>query len=243
MAGYTTPQWANGAAPAIDDAALTAMGQAIEIAEHAVGTCNTAADVANKEVTIDVSGTLTLFDGMRIRVIFTYGNTATGIIKLNVNNTGAKLLTYAGGGSMGGATFGAGTEFFIEYYSGGGGGWRILGAPVDLYSARFGWLTDGTTTTSGFRTNGGYVMMGRLVIVNMEITVYPNDITVAANTVLVSGLPRSSYGSSVAPTYVHDENTELIQTPNDGVVFRYTASGTLAKWAELKVFAVYFAEY
>lgn len=88
MAGYSTPAWTNDAAPAIDAAALTAMGQGIELSEHPYGVCSTGSSTAAKTVTIDFSGTLVLFAGLTIRVKFSNGNTVTAPT-LNVNSTGA----------------------------------------------------------------------------------------------------------------------------------------------------------
>lgn len=95
MAGYTTPAWANNSSPAIDAAALTAMGQAIELGEHPYGVCSTGSSTAAKTVTIDYSGTLTLFAGLSIRVKFTYQNSANNPT-LNVNGTGAIPIMYRG---------------------------------------------------------------------------------------------------------------------------------------------------
>lgn len=88
MAGYSTPGWTNGSAPAIDASALTAMGQAIELAQHPYGVCSTAAATAAKTVTVDFSGTLSLFTGLTVRVYFTYANSVANPT-LNVNGTGA----------------------------------------------------------------------------------------------------------------------------------------------------------
>lgn len=95
MAGYATPAWTNGAAPAISAAALQAMGQSIETAEHPYGVCSTAASTTAKTVTIDVSGTLALFTGLTVRVKFTNGNTAPSPT-LNVNSTGAVSIMSRG---------------------------------------------------------------------------------------------------------------------------------------------------
>lgn len=94
MAGYSTPLWNNGNPPAIDAAALTAMGNAIELAQHPYGVCTTAAATAEKTVSIDYSGTLELFDGLEIRVMFQNGNTAANPT-LNVNGTGAKSIVFS----------------------------------------------------------------------------------------------------------------------------------------------------
>lgn len=95
MAGYSTPAWTNGSSPAINAAALTAMGQAIELSEHPYGTCTTASATAAKTVTIDFSGTLSLFTGLSVRVKFNNANTAASPT-LNVNGTGAKSIVSPG---------------------------------------------------------------------------------------------------------------------------------------------------
>ena len=95
MAGYATPAWTNNAAPAINAAAMTAIGQAIEIAEHPYGVCSTGGSTAAKTVTVDFSGTLTLFTGLKVRVKFQNANTASSPT-LNVNNTGARALYFSG---------------------------------------------------------------------------------------------------------------------------------------------------
>ena len=91
MAGYATPAWANGTSPAINAANLLALGQAAELAEHPYGVCSTAAATAAKSVTIDYSGTLSLFAGLTIRVKFSNSNSAANPT-LNVNSTGAKSI-------------------------------------------------------------------------------------------------------------------------------------------------------
>ena len=88
MAGYSTPSWANGTSPAINAANLLALGQAVELAEHPFGTCSTTAATTAKTVSIDFSGTLSLFNGLTIRVQFTYSNTTTNPT-LAVNGTTA----------------------------------------------------------------------------------------------------------------------------------------------------------
>ena len=91
MAGYSTPAWTNNAAPAIDATALTNIGHGIEIAEHPFGVCSTASSTAAKTVTVDFSGTLSLFTGLTVVVQFTHRNTATSPT-LNVNGTGAVAI-------------------------------------------------------------------------------------------------------------------------------------------------------
>ena len=89
MAGYSTPAWANLSAPPLDKDNMTALGQAVEIAQHPYGVCSTAAATAAKTVTVDFSGTLALFTGLTVRVKFANANTYNGPTTLNVNNTGA----------------------------------------------------------------------------------------------------------------------------------------------------------
>lgn len=96
MAGYATPAWTNNSTPAIDAASLTAIGQGIELSEHPYGVCSTSASTAAKTVTIDFSGTLTLFTGMSVRVKFSNANTAASPT-LNVNGTGAKPILFGTG--------------------------------------------------------------------------------------------------------------------------------------------------
>lgn len=91
MAGYSTPAWVNGAAPAINASNLLALGQAAELAQHPYGVCSTAAATAAKTVTLDYSGTLSLFTGLTVRVKFSNSNTASSPT-LNVNGTGAKAI-------------------------------------------------------------------------------------------------------------------------------------------------------
>ena len=88
MAGYLTPAWSNNAAPAIDATALSDIGHGIEISEHPYGVCATTSSTAAKVVTVDYSGTLTLFTGLTVRIKFSNKNAATNPT-LNVNGTGA----------------------------------------------------------------------------------------------------------------------------------------------------------
>ena len=96
MAGYSTPAWTNNASPAIDADALTAIGQALELAQHPYGACSTGGATAAKTVTIDYSGTLTLYTGLTVNVKFTNANSAASPT-LNVNSTGAVPIVYATG--------------------------------------------------------------------------------------------------------------------------------------------------
>lgn len=98
MAKYSTPGWTNNASPAINAAALLAMGQSIEQAQHPYGVCSTAGSTAAKTVTLDVSGSFSLYEGEVIRVKFDNANTAASPT-LNVNSTGAKAITRNGSDS------------------------------------------------------------------------------------------------------------------------------------------------
>ena len=100
MAGYVTPSWNNNTSPAIDASALTAVGEAIELSQHPFGVCSTAAATAAKTVTIDFSGTLTLYDGLRVIVRFTNENRAP-YPTLNVNGTGAVQIWQNGYQALG----------------------------------------------------------------------------------------------------------------------------------------------
>lgn len=112
MAGYSTPAWTNNAAPAINASNLLAMGRAIELAQHPYGVCSTAAGTAAKTVTLDVSGTVSLFTGMTVQVKFTNGNTASNPT-LNVNSTGAVAIKYCGVAPM--APWSEGQIFTLIY--------------------------------------------------------------------------------------------------------------------------------
>lgn len=112
MAGYSTPAWANNTSPAVNASNLLAMGRAIELAQHPYGVCSTAVGTAAKTVTLDVSGTVSLFAGMIIRVKFTNGNTAANPT-LNVNSTGAIAIKYCGVAPM--APWSAGQIFTLIY--------------------------------------------------------------------------------------------------------------------------------
>lgn len=91
MAGYQTPAWSDMNSPAMSAGNLAALGQAAELGEHPYGVCTTAATTADKTVTIDYSGTLTLFTGLTVHIKFSYQNTAANPT-LNVNGTGAKPI-------------------------------------------------------------------------------------------------------------------------------------------------------
>lgn len=146
MAGYSTPAWANGSSPAISAANLTALGEAVEISQHPYGVCSTAAATAGKSVTVDFSGTLSLFTGLTVRVKFTNGNTATSPT-LSVNGTTAKSIKRYG--TTAATTWGAGQilEFLYD-----GTNWLIVGfdsytKPQELSSAAISAVANATGTT------------------------------------------------------------------------------------------------
>lgn len=95
MAKYSTPSWSNNTAPAINASAMTAMGQGIELAQHPYGVCSSSYSSQQKLVTVDVSGTMTLFAGLVIRVKFEEAN-GNPSPTLNVNGTGHIPITRNG---------------------------------------------------------------------------------------------------------------------------------------------------
>ena len=116
MAGYATPAWADGVAPAISAAALTAMGQGIELGQHPYGVCDTAMAEAAKTVALDYSGTLALFAGLTVRVRFVNGSTAYGPT-LNVNGTGAypiRAASSSSGNDLNSITVGSVLQFTFD---------------------------------------------------------------------------------------------------------------------------------
>ncbi len=94
MAAYSVPAWQNGNQPAIDADALTAMGKAIEIAEHPYGVCSTSSSTAAKVVSVNAPLD-SLFTGLTIRVKFSNKNTADNPT-LNVNSLGAHPICSLG---------------------------------------------------------------------------------------------------------------------------------------------------
>lgn len=125
MAGYSTPAWTNNASPAIDATALSDLGQAVEIAEHPYGVCSSGSSAAAKSVTVDYSGILSLFTGIKVRVKFTNANTAASPT-LNVNGTGdIPIVVYAGSAVAG--TWVAGSVVDLVY---DGTNWVIINAAI-----------------------------------------------------------------------------------------------------------------
>lgn len=130
MAGYATPSWTNNDSPPMSAANLTALGEAVEIAEHPYGVCSTAAATAAKTVTIDFSGTLALFTGLTVRVKFTNANTAASPT-LNVNGTGDAAIVFSGA-AVGNGAWMAGEVMEFTY---DGTSWNISNSPVDAAPA------------------------------------------------------------------------------------------------------------
>lgn len=124
MAGYVSPQWTNNGAPAIDASTLTELSQAAELSQHPFGVCSTAAATAAKVVTIDYSGTLTLFAGLTIRVKFTSANSAANPT-LNVNNTGAIAIMSRGTQAAASGAWESGSVVILTY---DGTYWQISGS-------------------------------------------------------------------------------------------------------------------
>lgn len=114
MAGYSTPQWTNDAAPAINATNLINIGEGIELSEHPYGVCSTASSTAAKTVTVDFSGTLSLFTGLTVRVKFTNANTAASPT-LNVNSTGAVSVMAYGTTAAGSGAWAAGEIVTFTY--------------------------------------------------------------------------------------------------------------------------------
>lgn len=124
MAGYVSPQWTNNGAPAIDANTLTELSQAAELSQHPFGVCSTAAATAAKVVTIDYSGTLTLFTGLTIRVKFTSANSVANPT-LNVNNTGAVAIMSRGTQAAASGAWESGSVVILTY---DGTYWQISGS-------------------------------------------------------------------------------------------------------------------
>lgn len=118
--------------------ALTAVGNAFPdlldnttVLEH-FGTCSTAASTTAKTVT--VTGNLTsLTAGVSVRVIFTYGNTASSPT-LNVNNLGAIAIQKVSGTAAGSGAWSAGeVKDFVLNGTGTSRRWVMVdGAPTNL---------------------------------------------------------------------------------------------------------------
>lgn len=146
MAGYSSPAWVNGASPAINASNLLALSQAVELAQHPFGVCSTAAATAAKSVTVDFSGTLSLFTGLTVRVKFSNSNTASSPT-LNVNSTGAKAIKRYG--TTAATTWQAGQVIEFTY---DGTNWLMVGfdsytKTQELSTSTISDVADATGTT------------------------------------------------------------------------------------------------
>ena len=140
MAKYTTPTWQDGTSPAINAANLLALGYAVEETQCPYAVCATAAGTTAKTATISLSGTLSLYTGLTVRIKFTYGNTA-GNPTLNVNGTGAKAIRSFGTTAV--PNFSAGKILTLTY---DGSGWLVSGSGVESNDAK---IATGSYTGTG----------------------------------------------------------------------------------------------
>ena len=105
-----------------------------------VGTCTTAANVKNKEATVDSS--FTLVKGATIAIKFSYTNSyqssTSNPITLNVNSTGAKNIyynvTHSGAGNTGTSAVPYGVANRYNYYVYDGNYWVWTGTSVEYTS-------------------------------------------------------------------------------------------------------------
>ena len=164
MAGYATPSWANNSAPAIDATAMTDIGQGIEIAEHPYGVCTTASNTAAKTVTVDYSGTLTLFTGMEVRVKFDNATTASSPT-LNVNSTGAKAIMLYGTTRAGANAWIAGDGVSFRY---DGTNW-IMSAPSGGVLTNIATVENSTTASHAYTVGEYLCLNGILYRVTVDI--------------------------------------------------------------------------
>lgn len=182
MAGYATPAWSNDQSPAIDDSALLDIGHGIEIAEHPYGVCSTAAATVAKEVTIDYSGTLTLFTGLTVRVKFTNANSAA-TPTLNVNSTGAKTILFGTGNAVDDA-------------------W-IAGAVVQFTYDGTSWCISEQPVSQMLKKEILVVNFGTLTGTGSAVTVSKSDAAITADHVLLSyelGTPAAQVGNITITT-------------------------------------------
>lgn len=98
----------------------------------AYGTCETAADIATKAVTINGNSNWTLKVGSLITVKFTYTNTAASP-QLNVNNTGAKPIYYNNAVYTSSSSYGGYAKRHITYQY-DGANWVFISWSYDTNS-------------------------------------------------------------------------------------------------------------
>ena len=197
MAGYATPAWANDQSPAIDDSALLDIGHGIEIAEHPYGVCSTAAGTAAKTVTIDYSGTLTLFTGLTVRVKFSNANTAANPT-LNVNSTGAAAMVFGTGNAVDDAWIaGAVVQFTYD-----GTSWVVgQNLPIsqmfasEIIKVNFGTLTGTGSSVTASKSNAKITASHDLIgyYIGTPTAQFGNlTVTTSAGAVSVSGAINGS---------------------------------------------------
>lgn len=225
MAGYATPAWTNGASPAVSAANLLALGQAVELSQHPYGVCSTTSAIAAKAVTIDFSGTLSLFTGLTVRVKFTYGNTASSPT-LNVNSTGAKSITAVG--AVGNAYWSAGQVVDLTY---DGSKWVINGAsssntPVVLTGSYTGNGTYGYSHPNSLTLTGTPVF----VVVTTANGLTPGDgywsgliWTYGATTVSPAPGYPTTISVSAGTFSWYNSNNAVYQLNSSGTTYYYTA--------------------
>ena len=244
--GYNTPAWTNGASPDINAANLLDIGNAVEIAEHPYGECSTAASTVAKTVTLNINGTLTLFDGLRVCVYFQNANTASQPT-LNVNGTGAfPISSY---GAAWATTWQAGQVIEFVYHKLGlnAGYWMFAG--IDAFAKP---ETLSNTTKNNFNaafgttpTNPDSALQMLLTArTRIETGVYagnntygvnnPKSLTLTLTPLLVVvcrrdvGLSPSLYGSSWSSGFVW--TTGQTSTSINNSAIQITQSGKTISW-------------
>ena len=189
MAGYATPAWSNDQSPAIDDSALLDIGHGIEIAEHPYGVCSTAEGTAAKTVTIDFSGTLTLFTGLTVRVKFQYANKAASPT-LNVNGTGAKAIKVYGSADVRQYSWRAGQTATFIYT---GTNWEIEETAASIGAAGAGIGLDNNDDLDTIINTGWYTWGGTAAPANAPLTTS------------YAGVAVECMGSNIKQTYYRAE--------------------------------------
>lgn len=186
---YVAPSWQNGSSPAISAAELQDMSSTLELT-HAFGICSTAAATAAKTVSVDVSGTLTLFPGLSIEVQFTNANTAASPT-LNVNGTGAKGILFGGSAAVSGA-WGAGAVLLLTY---NGTNWVMEGSGK-ASTSQYGEVILVNSTTSSSTTAAATPNSVRLAynLASQAQTAANNKIT-AGTTPLTPGTSALATGT------------------------------------------------
>lgn len=242
MAKYSTPLWQDGASPAIDAASLLAIGQAIEETQCPYAVCSTAAGTAAKTATISLSGTLSLFNGLTVRIKFTYSNTA-GNPTLNVNGTGAKPIRNYGTTPT--VTWKAGQILTFTY---DGSGWLISGAVSDTKIATGSYSGTGVFGSSNMNTLT-FPFAPSMVIIHEEgsgtttngyargdFAIFTQTASSASTLDGFSGTSfRASGGNSVAGFRERGQlaSNVLSWYNTEAAVYQLNASGTTYYWVAI----------